>query len=305
MSASSISVSQNELDDKIQHHLNLLQEQHQIIQSETDKLHTIQAILNDLMRQKKHYLGMSETERHLMAEVLALREQLAMKDMKVMPVLEEEYEEEEEEEEEEEKFDWRLEMINIKRCMTTTDETRPRPSIELIDNIIEDLLKQIEEIEKEENIVNLYYISFHHSTNTNSGVTDPIDSFIKINLITSKHLYDLQYKRQGKKTDTHNWLSIDSAKNFKVLYFTGFDTHSYISLHGVHSPKTSLEYGETYSLIPIQPIKITNHKIIKKYIESTKGCLVDIDWSNGNQMRYPIWLSMIKRHFDALLFMCK
>ena len=327
--APKIELPSADLDKKIATQQLLIQKQKEAIQRETDKLHSLESEMNELHVQKKQFLAMTPMERMLLTEVHAMRQKMDQgsdekkandKDhVDVSAEILSDTIEDKKKEEKREVFDWKNELNNIEKCLYLPNgdlyNDFQGPST-YIKSIIKNLSEQIEAIETKEHITNIYWNSFQFVP-LYGGPYRTYHIFMKINLITSTTVYDLQYHREGKPIVHTTIIGRGPHSNpSNTFRFNEFDKGGkYIHLthnNNPHTPKDrELPYGTFYKFIPILSVSINELKLIKQYITNMKGSLTNSiplsqngDHGGGGGInadsQFSLALKMISDRFECL-----
>jgi hypothetical protein len=131
-----------------------------------------------------------------------------------------------------------------------------------IDDVMQTIIESIQEIEKTECIMNMFYCSFDEfAYNDRTSPSSTIHTYAKIYLITNIQLYEIQGYYKGK-------LSLEQSS-------TSWDSRG-IHLRGGSSKydpmPTNLEYGRFYRFNPIASVRSNmNWYALSKLIHATKG----------------------------------
>jgi len=168
-------------------------------------------------------------------------------------------------------FDWRSEMGNLRESLVkhhicASEHLKhgfrmPLPTY--VDDVIQTIVDNIQEIEKTEPIMNLFYCSFDDfefgEPVPNTMVYPGIETYAKVYLMTSKRVYELQGYLKGKP-----WIDIQ-PNNWDAR---GIYLRSSIKQYEVKH----LEYGTFYRFHPIAEVHYdVNWHSVSMIINGTKG----------------------------------
>lgn len=170
-----------------------------------------------------------------------------------------------------ERFDWRAEMdvlreSLVKHHVCPAEQFKPgfrMPLPTYVDDVIQTIIDSIQEIEKTEPIMNLFYCSFDDfefgESVPNTMVYPGIQTYAMVYLMTSKKVYELQGYLKGKRLlaiQSNNW-------DARGIYL-----RSAVKQHEVKN----LEYGTFYRFHPIAEVHSdVNWSAVSMLINGTKG----------------------------------
>jgi regulator of replication initiation timing len=162
-----------------------------------------------------------------------------------------------------ERFDWRAEMdvlreSLVKHHVCPAEHFKPgfrMPLSTYVDDVIQTIVDSIQEIEKTEPIMNLFYCSFDDfefgEPVSNTMVYPGIVTYAKVYLMTSKLMYELQGYLKGKPSGGHGIYLHSAVKQYEVK---------------------NLEYGTFYRFHPIAEVHSdVNWSAVSMLIRATKG----------------------------------
>ena len=151
-------------------------------------------------------------------------------------------------------FHWREEMKVFRESLVkqyvSTGAITPHPTY--IDDVLQTIIDSIQEIEKTECIMNMFYCSLDVHKYGATNCPSYVRTYAKMYLITNKNLYEIQGYCQGK-----SWLDRgnNTSSNSRAIAFEASSNHEY-------NP-TKLQYGTFYRFNPISTMSIL--------INATKG----------------------------------
>lgn len=162
-----------------------------------------------------------------------------------------------------ERFDWRSEMdvlreSLVKHHVCPAEHYKPgfrMPLPTYVDDVIQTIVDSIQEIEKMEPIMNLFYCSFDDfewgESVPNTMVYPGIQTYAKVYLMTSKRVYELQGYIKGKPSGVPGIYLHSTVKQYEVK---------------------NLEYGTFYRFHPIAEVHSdVNWSAVSMLIRAIKG----------------------------------
>ena len=185
-----------------------------------------------------------------------------------------------------EQFDWRAEMdvlreSLVKHHVCPAEHYKPgfrMPLPTYVDDVIQTIIESIQQIEKTEPIMNLFYCSFDDfefgEPESNTMVYPGIQTHAKVYLMTSKQVYELQGYFKGKPSGgnglyLHSTSKVYAVKNLEYGTFYRFhpiaEVHSDVNWSAVsmliNGTKGNIgrAVGRTYSLCPYNNYDEQNH----------------------------------------------
>ena len=160
-------------------------------------------------------------------------------------------------------FHWREEMKVFRESLVkqyvSTGAITPHPTY--IDDVLQTIIDSIQEIEKTECIMNMFYCSLDEHKYGDTNCPSYVRTYAKMYLITNKNLYEIQGYYQGK-----SWLDRgnNTSSNSRAIAFEASSNHEY-------NP-TKLQYGTFYRFNPISTIcSNINWYTLSILINATKG----------------------------------